>query len=746
MRTTIFASAALALTPLLVAQDQLPAGDLRVPVHTAAADPAGGAYGLWAMGPTFKAAFHDGFRFVPLLGRDAPHNLPIHWRTAAVTCGAEDLLGSSRATSHTDWRVEMRSGAVVEAYDVREDGVEQTFTIDALPDRRGPLVVTASLETPLAATEQAPRHGALTFVDHAGRAILEYGAGVAFDAVGRRVDVRTAYEGGLVHLIVDESFVAEAVLPITIDPLVRTVIADSSSLDFEFTDVVRDDETDELFYVYSVAASAGDLDQFGWISNDDLNGATRVFTDITDTWSATHGRITFVGGADRYAMAMQRQFPVSNTVLVRAYLHDKGARSVNSGRTLFITPPSGIHLFEPAIGGVHGGRSGTTALLTYRREDSTFPANTNFSRVRAAMVDCTARTLGNEFGIGGDGTTIDAEAPSVNRLTGGGNEPWVVTWQEHGNASGPWRLLARQVFPDGSVTTHLTLDTSFATHAVRGKVDGAFGRYMAAWVVQPNSGTKRNSSFGFRIDARRFEWPANGTPTRHATVAIAEHPTLQNLQLDAGHPIAYDTDTDSHWMVAWAERNQGVFAARIGFDGQASERATLRQRAAERIDHPSVCYDDDAERFVASYISRDSLARVRIAEIAPLAASQSNFGPRCPARLDLQNNGDDLPLAGSEFTELVVGGAPANVPVFVVASGARAPTGIPLPSSPAGCLLMLDPATILGTVAQGTTSNSGTFLVDTPLPSSVEGTLFLQAILLSGNDLLSSEGLELVIR
>ena len=104
--------------------------DYRAPVHTRVTGPDEPAYGLWAAGDGYKASFHDGMRFVPVLGRSYPHNQPFAWRTTSVQVGTRELLtGAEPTLTHGDWRVEYAHGAVVEAYDVRRNGLEQSFVL-----------------------------------------------------------------------------------------------------------------------------------------------------------------------------------------------------------------------------------------------------------------------------------------------------------------------------------------------------------------------------------------------------------------------------------------------------------------------------------------------------------------------------------------------------------------------------------------------------------------------------------------
>ena len=66
-------------------------------------------------------SFHDGVAFYPLLGPDAPRNLPLRWQTTSIRRGDQSLVADGerhQATWHDEWRFEYRYGALTEAYDL----------------------------------------------------------------------------------------------------------------------------------------------------------------------------------------------------------------------------------------------------------------------------------------------------------------------------------------------------------------------------------------------------------------------------------------------------------------------------------------------------------------------------------------------------------------------------------------------------------------------------------------------------
>ena len=155
-----------------------PLGPVRIPVHSQADDPIGGAYGIWAAGTSYKVSFHDGFTFVPYLGPSYPHNQPFSWRTESVLLGGQPIVDVDVTPDHnsSDYRYEYRFGAdFVEAYDVLAEGVEQTFVLNRRPQGDGDLVIEGAITSRMDAMPLTDQHGALTYRDDRGDAIVRYG-------------------------------------------------------------------------------------------------------------------------------------------------------------------------------------------------------------------------------------------------------------------------------------------------------------------------------------------------------------------------------------------------------------------------------------------------------------------------------------------------------------------------------------------------------------------------------------------
>src|SRR5678809_876922 len=92
---------------------------------------------------------------------------------------------------------------------------------------------------------------------------------------------------------------------------------------------------------YSRQFSAADFDGYARLTDDNFSGTSLIFTDVTTSWSTVRAGTAFVAAADRWVLCLQRNFPTSNTVRVRAYFHDKANVTLNSGLIVFHDPAAG---------------------------------------------------------------------------------------------------------------------------------------------------------------------------------------------------------------------------------------------------------------------------------------------------------------------------------------------------------------------------------------------------------------------
>lgn len=731
-----------------------PRGDERwlVPLHSApTGDLAPGAADLWAAGPDWKASFTPSFAFYPVLGRSRPENLPLRW--TSTRWGRGDSLTPTEpsegreATRYSALRFERELGAnLVETYDLRSEGVEQSFVVYGLPAGTGDLVIEGHVETSLRAAQRAPMYGALEFVDDHGDAITSYGAAHVYDARGASALVRSAWDGASIRLVVDEAFLETAVLPIVVDPLIRSVIIDGGLARHENADIVRNDETNELCTVYERWSSGTDADAFARVTSDDLLSTTMIWSDVGTDRSTVHPRVAAVGGADRYAIAFERQFPAANFSSVSVYLHDQASDLMNSGSIVSIPRSAGQHDAAPVISGTLSFTADRSALVVWRRDVGTDFGNTSTSRVFARLIDATSGALGNPINIGGNGT-IDAEAPALTRQSDGAGLGWVVAWQERANDV--WVVLARRISTTGAGTTHVQFGSpGVVRQNLAPALDGSDGRFLVGFVERLSRADDLGPT-GERIVAQRFDWAEGGTPSIGVPRRVVDAGSTRNLSFREARTVAFDDDGGSIWMLAYRDAAFGALALRIGDDGLVAERLDVRPVVSGETPHePAVCFDNDAQRFLFGFTVDRVQNRVIIAEYHfDEVAVPQRFGPSCGGQIrGVASFADGLWIAGHRSVSVNVVSAAPGVSARLFISIGLAAQPIPLPLSPAGCSLLLDPIALIE-MGSGVTNSSGSFATSFVLPSAAFGAdVAWQYILLSPTGLASTDALITRIR
>lgn len=710
------------------------AASLRVPIHGGEPD-SGQPYGLWAATAAYKVSFDGDATLVPYLGAAWPVNQPVAWRSLSVRVGEVELITTASPTRrHDDWRCEIDHGGVVETWDVRDDGLEQSFVVAARPATAGDLVVRGRLSTPLHVEPCAPAHRALVLAAADGTPVVRYGEAFAVDATGARVAATTAFADGVVELRVPAVWLAGATFPVVVDPLVTPVTV-STGLAPESIDVARDDTGNGLMTVFSRSASAGDYDVVGIMTNDGFGAPAVVFTDITASWSTPNARIATAADPQVYCIAIERILPDHR---IRAHLHASGDTTLSTAVVFVSSGAAGIHDWRPDVGGQTLSTSaftstGTRFLIVFQRDA---PAggvfqNTNNSAIFGVTLDATG-TLGTEFPIAlGILSTEDDEFPSVNqqaRRLGSlvQRTDWMVVFQRYVGADATWRVLGRSVADTGALNSGLWTSTGSGptAHRLTPQVGGQAGRYVVSYVETPFSAApfKTTSTRGHALAAQRVDWTPASAPVNFPATVL-EGPNAQ-AWLRTG-AIAYDTATLSHWaMTAQSDASAGgtgdSFAVRTGFQGMQTERRTLYAQGAsvEQGLAGGITFDDDGGNFVVAY-GRDagsvgSVYGSRFTYVTPGAVLAS--GVACSSGSIAWNGSQQI---GAAFPAIALSSAPATVPAIAAVS--LGTLDINLTSiGMTGCRLLIDStAPNFITTFAALTSASGSAAVGIPLPEAL---------------------------
>lgn len=728
------ATATLLLTATSVAQQTLCGprlGHTMTPIHAAPGEP-GHTGGIWATGHDYKVSFHDGFVFTPYLGDTVRANVTLRWQTVAVTSAGNAVVNvaATPTTWHDDYRYEYRWPTVTEAYDVRPDGVEQTFVFERHPGIPGDLVVVGRLISSLRlpAVGVAAAHGPLTLCDQAGLAMIEYGAAFAVDARGQRTQLTTRADGdGTVTLRVPAAFVAHATFPLTVDPLVRrTLRSESTAAGLVQTEICRDDRANQLLIAYSRKASATDSDLFVELFDDDFNQVALAFTDVTSTWSNPNTAIAFVGGPDRFVTVVERLFN-NGTSGLRVNVRDSGSTALDNS-LLFLDRASGESHARPDVGGIASGQSGDNAFVVFQQ----LPAGGSRHEVLGFVVDAANRTLGTPtlmagFGHGG---VLDRRLPAINQESGGSNDGWLVAYQEQSSAANDdIDVFYVRVGADGNLVSTIRVQSAFSgtdAHKMGAKVGGRDGKYMVA----------------FAIDESRNRAPAPIEPLGTAMVFECVRWNSGNAAgLGVGHlrrhlraqpqwvadSVAFDSGTRTFWSAVYHNALTGDGSiSRHGFDaGEVDKQFLADPSLGETGFGGAVCFDDDARVFKATLVrNRGALSELIGATLSYSARPPVTFGSSCGGRIGTSGT----PLAGSDSFEFTLAQATPSAPAMLILGAARSTLpldGLGMP----GCVLNVDLAS--GATLPLSTSTTGSSALPVRFPANpvaLTGRIFAQYV------------------
>ena len=658
---------ALTAAPLLA---QLPdaAFTRPLPIHSQPDDPAGGAYGLWTAAADWKASFDGGFTFYPWIP-EARTTRGWQWRTTSVRCGEVELLGARAVARHDAQRYEVERGGVLERYDVRQEGIEQSFRIEQRPAGGGELVVEGAITTPFTAAPVQARHGGLLFFAE-GAPAMNYGAAFAIDANGRRSDVATSFDGERVRLHVDAAFVATAAFPLTIDPLTTNAAVRTSTQPILDTTCccASVQGIQRVYFAVVREFSATDRDAYGFISNDNPSSFLDVFSDVTTSWSTNTVDLAEVGGASSWALAIEREFS-GPSFGARVYVQGYAA-AVNTGTTLFL--PTGTT--KPAIGG--NILAGTAALVVYGQNGDCMQT----------IVDCTVPSLGTAQLHQTNSTDW-----AVTSLNAPGSRWCVVT-----RTGATPALRVRLVDEIGSLyTSHLVPNTTNATGPA---IDGLGSRFLLTWGSTVGTPITIN-----RVNALRFDLLVGQNPVYQTVRTLASAPVLTSF---GRRDMAYDWGTQSHWVVGFHSRSAlsttpSGRLLRLGHSGAIVESVDCNAVQGAPTELPCAAHSgvlNTGSHFQAGYAApgtSTSLVHRRF-DYSP-AAGVTFYGTSC--RNVTMGDGHP-PYAGSQFySSSVFTQVPNTFAIQVIGFG---PVSTPLaPYGMGSCMLLADPVITNGVVADG---------------------------------------------
>jgi hypothetical protein len=359
---------------------------------------------LWTRGSTYKASFGaEGATYVPCFGSQAPRNFPLQLEIQSVSVGGE-LLTFERGVQplRSADQIVYDRGTLREVYDTSLQSLEQSFVFESLP-ARGEIVVRVRATSELARAQSANR---LSFANQHGS--IEVSDAVAFDAAGRRTELPMRLVGDAIEISVPADVVANATLPLVVDPVFWSGTVHAGALETFNPDVAFDSSTTNTIYVMEEIYSATDHDILFEVRDSSGGYVSVDYVDYTTTFWA-RPQVASQNGFDQFYVA---------AVAGDAPNREIGGRMVSAtgamGAVAFLSTDAFGDQEWCDVGGDYYDGSPSFVCVVWQRD---FAANDTDILVR--LVEPSGAPIGDINYLSNSGGTLDRH-PSVSRGTGSG--------------------------------------------------------------------------------------------------------------------------------------------------------------------------------------------------------------------------------------------------------------------------------------------------------------------------------------
>lgn len=363
--------------------------------------------GLYGLGAGYAATFaRDRFDFVPALGTRVATNQRLQVALRSIRHGGRELplqRGVGPVPEGTT-AIYHRSATVSERYDVRPDGVEQSFRFTALPGQ-GDLVVRCALGGELAPRAEPAFGGGLQFLlPGIGGATI--GTVTGIDANGSRCAGDLRLVDGELELSLPAAFVDHAALPLVLDPLFGTRIDVTNSPGTEEDpDVAFASATGDWFVVWAQTQSTSSADLVGRFYNPTTGLGTTLL--LGNAGTVRRPKVAYHEYQNRFLVVWEKGASWFGPGQIASRIVE-GNRTL--GPTLDLTATT-RNCLQPALCGNPGGTASDTGGLVAYREISQTGGGLKLLPY-TLPIGTAALTPGTEVTIDGDPT---AELPRLSK-------------------------------------------------------------------------------------------------------------------------------------------------------------------------------------------------------------------------------------------------------------------------------------------------------------------------------------------
>ncbi|MCP3917776.1 MAG: hypothetical protein GY711_19705 [bacterium] len=396
---------------------------------------------LWARGRSYKASFgHDGFRYIPFFGSNAPRNYPVRFVLEGVRAGGEEVPFHEEVRAElAGSRVSLERGPLTERYDLAPESVEQSFELPHALGQ-GDVEVRIAIETELAVE---PDGGA--FVFHGEHGHVRYGAATVLDAGGRTLALETEWDGAVLALRVPAAFLAESKWPVVIDPVVSTFSIDTYGANLYAPATAYDAGTDSFLTVYQEQFSGSDSDMYARrITIDGTALGDGYIDNSTESWErpdvancAASGNFMVVAAAGAYPRRRVR----SRVYVAASDTIGGGSILAGSGTSDYTAPTIGGDVLD-----------GFAVVWEWAQ----FPELSNPYDLVGVMLDPNGFT-GQSLIIAGNGA--QNRRPNISKVSGGipvATSTWLVAWMVDDGVN-PSEIWGKTIRWDGQTSSTFTI-------------------------------------------------------------------------------------------------------------------------------------------------------------------------------------------------------------------------------------------------------------------------------------------------
>ncbi|MBK8098649.1 MAG: hypothetical protein IPK26_16175 [Planctomycetes bacterium] len=245
--------------------------------------------------------------FVPAFGSRAARTMPVVWSLRAIRRGSTTLQEASagRPPERAGNRITYTHGhGISERYDVRVEGLEQSFAFADPLAGDGDLVVQFDVDTGLAADVGNNGKPRWTLP---GIGAVTLGAVTGIDAKGLRVAGTARIDGPRLELALPAAFVASASYPLVLDPLIGVEFDPTAAGNSDSTpDVAYDATNDKFLIVWRRVFSGIDSGIRAQRLNGDGSLVGGTLFPTLDTSHKSNMRVANVNATDRFLVTWEQ--------------------------------------------------------------------------------------------------------------------------------------------------------------------------------------------------------------------------------------------------------------------------------------------------------------------------------------------------------------------------------------------------------------------------------------------------------